>query len=384
MRTAIYAGSFDPVTYGHLDIIERAAEAFDKVLVVIGSNPAKKYLLNLGVRVKLLKSVTAKLPNVQVEAIGDRLLVDFAYEHNIKNIVKGVRNQQDFDYERAMHEINVTQQRGIETHIFISKPTLAHVSSTAAKELAKHHGMVEGYLPMVVKESVEMAYGKMVIGITGSIATGKSTMTQSILSDWALRAPPMVFHVDLDILAHDLLDPKKDNSPMARQLRDDIANAFSLARYEYDAPIDRKKLGEKVFGDAKALDVLNAMFREPLLYKVRQKIQANGHNAPYIILNGALLAEANLLSLCNNNVIITHAHPNVVIERMKRRGLTEEQALRRIKSQYSYEQKLKIIDDRIAKDESGYRITADTSDNKTFGQNHILYWMEKFEGFHNL
>ena len=90
MKTAIYAGSFDPVTFGHLDIIKRALTTFDNVKVVIGSNPSKKYSLSLHVRTMLLRELTSKMEGVEIVPIGNRLLVDYAFENNIKHIIKNI------------------------------------------------------------------------------------------------------------------------------------------------------------------------------------------------------------------------------------------------------------------------------------------------------
>jgi pantetheine-phosphate adenylyltransferase len=374
MKAAIYSGSFDPVTNGHLDIIKRAASMYDKLHVVVGSNPAKKYLLSLWVRVNLIRQLTKDLPNVVVVGLGNKLLVDYAYENNLKFIIKGVRNNQDFDYERNMHEVNVTQQRGIETQILISRPELSHISSSAVKELSKHHGIVHQYAPMIVKETLEFAHNQIIIGLTGTIASGKSTLMKDIKMNFFSN----VFHVDLDVLAHELL--MTDTTPLAQSLRDEVRARFKLKYFMPQDPIDRKELGDKVFGKPEELGALNAMYREPLLYKVRQAMQKAG-DARYIVLDGALLAEAGLLFLCNNNVLITNAKSEEIYKRLHARGLTPEQCERRVKSQYSYEQKLKIINDRIAKDDCGYVSSINTNDKYKYTQSIFNHWQVMFGSF---
>ena len=363
MKTAIYAGLFDPVTYGHLDIIKRAREAFDEVWVVIGSNPNKKYALSLKVREKLLVELTRQIHGVKVVPIGNRLLVDFAYEHNIKHIIKGVRNNQDFDYERMMHEVNATQRRGIETHILISRPELAHVSSSATKELARYHGIIHEYVPMKVKQTLEYVNGQIIVGVTGTIAAGKSTITKMIEDDYhstlgtSYRNSGGVANIDLDKLAHELITT--DKSPLAWNLRMDIRTTFKIPYFMPNDPIDRKLLGEKVFGNTEELAKLNNLFREPLLFKIRQAIAAC--NKRIILLNGALLAEANLLFLCNNNVLLVTANNEDTYKRLHGRGLTVEQIERRLQSQYTAEKKLQIIQERIREDGCGYVSAINTS-----------------------
>src|SRR5262245_43080116 len=106
MALAIYSGSFDPVTFGHLDILERAARAFEALEVVVGNNPAKKYVFSLDERLGFLRHAI-RGPRVRTARIENRLLADHAYEAGASIVVKGVRGMQDYDYERMMHEINI-------------------------------------------------------------------------------------------------------------------------------------------------------------------------------------------------------------------------------------------------------------------------------------
>src|SRR3954465_11030758 len=102
MNGAIYSGSFDPVTLGHLDIIQRASRTFDPLRVVVGDNPAKKYVFSREERVRFLREAIAD-PRVEVCSIENKLLADYAYEAGFRTIVKGVRGIADYDYERMMH-----------------------------------------------------------------------------------------------------------------------------------------------------------------------------------------------------------------------------------------------------------------------------------------
>jgi pantetheine-phosphate adenylyltransferase len=367
MKAAIYSGSFDPVTNGHLDIIKRGAAAFDKLYVVVGTNPTKKYLFSLHLRVNFLRNLTKDIPNVEIVSLGNRLLVDYAYENNLKHIIKGVRNNQDFDYERNMHEVNATQRRGIETHIFISRPELSHISSSAVKELSKHHGIVHEYVPMAVKQALEYANKQVIIGLTGVIASGKSTLMKEVKSSFLFN--PQVFHVDLDKLAHELL--MTDTTPLAQSLRDEVRLRFKLKYFMPNDPIDRKELGDKVFGNPKELGAL---------YKVRQEM-SKAKDSRIIVLDGALLAEAGLLFLCNNNVLITSAKCGEIQKRLLARGLTLDQCERRVKSQYSFEQKMKIVQDRIQKDGCGYVTAVETNQPCPYIKHIFNHWDCEFNTF---
>jgi pantetheine-phosphate adenylyltransferase len=135
MPRALYSGSFDPVTRGHLDIIERAARVFDDLEVVVGNNPTKKYTFSLEERVGFLRYAISE-PHIRTSSIKNCLLADYAYEADIPTIVKGVRGIQDYDYERMIHEVNITQQRGIDTYILLARRELAHISSSAVRSCA--------------------------------------------------------------------------------------------------------------------------------------------------------------------------------------------------------------------------------------------------------
>jgi pantetheine-phosphate adenylyltransferase len=131
---AIYAFSGDPITFGHIDIIERAAKVFTKVLVCIGSNPDKKYMFTLEQRLQMAQDALSSIKNVDVKSFSG-LLVDFAFEQNISVIIKGVRNTTDFEYENTLHAVGESQKLGIETFILFAKPQLAHVSSRTSPPL---------------------------------------------------------------------------------------------------------------------------------------------------------------------------------------------------------------------------------------------------------
>src|SRR5262249_41874630 len=182
MVLAIYAGSFDPVTFGHLDLIERAARAFEELEVVVGSNPAKQYVFSLDERLHFLRQAI-RHPRVRARKIENQLLADYAYEAGAAVIVKGVRGIQDYDYERMMHEINLTQQRGIDTHILIGRRELNHVSSSAVKQLCRYQGLTHEYVPLLVKEALERRLnGQAILGVTGGIGCGKSFLAEQLVA----------------------------------------------------------------------------------------------------------------------------------------------------------------------------------------------------------
>ena len=146
MATALCPGSFDPVTLGHLDIIERTARHFDHVIVAVIRNPQKSQsLFSLEERQDMLHEETAHLPNVSIEFFKG-LLVDFARDHNATAIVKGLRAISDFDYELQMAQMN-QQLTGIDTFFISTSPQYSFLSSSLVKEVAKFGGDVSSMVP---------------------------------------------------------------------------------------------------------------------------------------------------------------------------------------------------------------------------------------------
>ena len=157
MKVAIYPGSFDPVTNGHLDIIKRAAAIFDEVVVAIFVNSAKKSAFTVEDRVLMLKTVTKDIPNVKVIS-SDKLLVNYMQENNIKVIVKGLRMISDFEFEFQMALTNREQCGDIETLFMMTASEYSHVSSSIVRELAAYGGNLEKLVPAGVIDIVLEKY----------------------------------------------------------------------------------------------------------------------------------------------------------------------------------------------------------------------------------
>ncbi|HEY7281541.1 MAG TPA: pantetheine-phosphate adenylyltransferase [Actinomycetota bacterium] len=148
--TGLCPGTFDPVTNGHLDIIERASRHFDRLVVGVLQNPSKAPMFSVEERVSLLKEVTSGLPNVEVGSFSG-LLVDYAKQQEANVIVKGLRAVTDFDYELQMAQMN-HRLGGVETFFVTTSPTWSYLSSSLVKDIARLGGDVEGLVPPVVKE----------------------------------------------------------------------------------------------------------------------------------------------------------------------------------------------------------------------------------------
>lgn len=156
--TALCPGTFDPVTNGHLDIIERAGQHFDAVVVGVLENPAKEPLFAVDERVSMLQDATAGLSNVEIEPFSG-LLVEFARRRATQIIVKGLRAMTDFEYEIQMAQMN-HRLAGVETLFMTSSPTWSYLSSSLVKEVARFGGDVEGLVPPFVKDRLTEKLGR--------------------------------------------------------------------------------------------------------------------------------------------------------------------------------------------------------------------------------
>ncbi|WP_116040662.1 pantetheine-phosphate adenylyltransferase [Amycolatopsis palatopharyngis] len=150
MRRAVCPGSYDPATNGHLDIIERASNLFDEVVVAVLINKSKKGLFSIEERMEMLREVTAKLPNVRVDS-WHGLLVDYCRQHDIAAIAKGLRSVSDFDYELQMAQMN-RELSGVETLLMSNNPSYSFLSSSLVKEVATYGGDVAQMVPEYVHE----------------------------------------------------------------------------------------------------------------------------------------------------------------------------------------------------------------------------------------
>ncbi|MEY4469116.1 MAG: hypothetical protein RLZZ87_440 [Actinomycetota bacterium] len=153
MKRAVCPGSFDPITFGHLDIIERASKQFDEVIVAVFANRKKEGLFSVEERLDLITANVAHFGNVKVDS-GSGLLVDYCKDKSVDVIVKGLRAVTDFDYELQMAQVH-TQASGVETMFMATSPTHSFLSSSIVKELAYYGGDVATMVPANVNVALK-------------------------------------------------------------------------------------------------------------------------------------------------------------------------------------------------------------------------------------
>lgn len=145
-KVAVFPGSFDPITVGHLALVKRALPLFDKVIVAIGENSQKRYLFNLEQRITWLKLVFADEPKIEVDFF-ENLTAHYCQKIGARYLLRGLRNASDFDYEKTISQLNHIVGNGIETIFLISEPEHSHISSTIVREIIKWGGDASPFLP---------------------------------------------------------------------------------------------------------------------------------------------------------------------------------------------------------------------------------------------
>ena len=151
MKIAIYAGSFDPITNGHLDIIKSGAEIFDKVIVAIAYNTNKSGFLPVEARKNLIKISVEDIPNVEVDSF-EGLTVDYARQKGAKILLRGVRASADFEYETQLAQTNNVLNQEIKTVVLVSKPEYSYISSSAVREILINKGDISKLVPQPVND----------------------------------------------------------------------------------------------------------------------------------------------------------------------------------------------------------------------------------------
>ena len=156
---AVYPGSFDPITYGHLDIIDRGLEVFDELIVAIARNSGKQSLFTIEERIAMIQRVVGDNPRVRVGTF-DGLLVDYVVKNNARVILRGLRAVSDFEYEFQIAQMNHTVNKDVETLFMMTSVPYGYLSSSIVKEVASLHGPIDTFVPPPIREALEAKFAK--------------------------------------------------------------------------------------------------------------------------------------------------------------------------------------------------------------------------------
>ena len=353
---ALYAFSGDPITTGHLDLIERAYNLFSNLTIGIGVNPEKKYTFTLEERLEMVRHCTKHLPNIKITSYTG-LLSDFVYENNIDIVVRGIRNSKDLNDEYNLHLACKSQGMHFEIVPLFTAPELSHVSSSVVKAMTKEQGKLIPFVPMYVKQKLEeKMLGQYIVSVTGTIGAGKSYITEKFVELGKLKGIE-VHDIDLDKISHDILSTLQE--PKYIELRKTIIDTFRETVGNQDGTINRKVLGEIVFNDSEKLKILDELMQGPIEERMRREMY---RKKGLILINAALLLEKNLLHYSNNRILIVTVNEEKQRIRLANRGLNEEQIARRISSQLDNDTKIALAKSIIDVEKEGRIWTFDSSD----------------------
>jgi len=156
---AVYAGTFDPITFGHIDLVTRAVQIFDRVIVAVAASPKKSPLFSLSERVSLCEEVLKHLPSVEVRGF-DSLLLSFAKENGANVILRGLRTVTDFDYEFQLASMNRHLNPSIESMFLVPSENYMYISSTLVREIASLGGAVSDFVPETIKQALYQKFNR--------------------------------------------------------------------------------------------------------------------------------------------------------------------------------------------------------------------------------
>lgn len=156
-RVALYVGTFDPLTLGHFDIIKRTSLLFDKVIVGVAYSKEKNTLFDIDKRVTFIEEATKNISNIEVVSYA-KLTVDLAKENNATVLIRGLRDSEDFEYERRLEQLNKTIAEELETLYLLSRPEHTHISSSSVRALLKFNAPTKKLLPEAVEKIIEKEY----------------------------------------------------------------------------------------------------------------------------------------------------------------------------------------------------------------------------------
>lgn len=344
MPTAVYPGSFDPITFGHVSAIADAAKAFGSVVVAIGVNPDKKYMFSPGERESLVRAAVGHIPGVTVTPFSG-LLVHYMVRNHLHVVVRGLRNAQDLNDAMLQDTLGWQQSLAKDIQVFYVPARVGNhfTSSSALKNVMREQGHATHLAPLSTLHAVQARMlGQYVYGVTGASAAGKSFVCRKFKEIATRRHIPLT-HIDLDSIAHEILSTAQE--PLYKKARLEVLVTFGSEVAGPHGTINRKALGRMVFEDPAKLTQLNAILHEPIFFKMNDRMR---HEKGIFLVDAALLAESGKLHLAHNHILLVKAPKETRQQRLVTRDkLDAEQIDRRLKSQFSSRVKAQLVEKAI-------------------------------------
>lgn len=350
MPTAVYPGSFDPITFGHVAAITDAAKAFGSVVVAIGAHHSKNYLFSDEEREALVRAAVGHIPGVTVERFSG-LLVHYMVRNGLHVVVRGLRNAQDLSDAMLQDTLGWQQSLAKDIQVFYVPARMGNqfTSSTALKMVVKEQGLATDLAPLSTLHAIQARMlGQYVYGVTGPSGAGKSYVCRKFKEIAARRNIPLI-HIDLDKIAHEILGHAEE--PLYQKARREVVGTFGKKVANADGTINRKALGRLVFQNPAKLEKLNQILHEPIFFKMNDRMC---HEKGIFLIDAALLAESNKLHLAHNNILLVDAPEEARRTRLiERDKLDADQLERRLSAQFSGEMKGRLIEAAITETRYG-------------------------------
>lgn len=359
-KTVLYAFSWDPITYGHEDIIKRIAPEYDKVIVWIWVNPKKKHLFSLQERREMAKDALVNILNVEVQDF-KWLLTTFAAEQNVSFVVRWIRNATDMEAEKQLSLALKTQRMPVDTMLLLCSPDKEHISSSTAKAILEENWKIHEFVRLNVKQAMEAKinwYYSM--GIIWEIWSWKSYIADKLAEFWNSFWIPTK-NIEMDKIWHEVLWELQD--PIYVDAREKIIEEFweEVRLSSENDFINRKALWKVVFWNLAKIKILNEIMQAPIAVRLERLWYKS---AWLHLINAALLVEWWSTYLTNNNTIIVKTDEETQVKRISQRdNLDLDQIKRRIESQYNTEKKKVLLQERIKKDSRWKMISYENNDN---------------------
>ncbi len=345
-KRAMVAGTYDPVTTGHIDIVRRAKERSEEVLVLVAHNPLKKPLFSLDERIGFMTRAVRNACIPRVRIIGsERLLVDVYMKEDCDVRLVGVRNQADIDYETALNGWNTYLYSAFRMQTMDAREELRLVSSSAIKQIVLLDGDVSPFVDMSVKAALEEKLrGHGMIGITGGISVGKSWVAKEVarhLTGLGLAAT----HINIDELIREFY---AEASPAAQRVRDNLEGWFGTqVLLDGRGDVDRKVLSARLFTDSCAKKVRENLVAMTMphverLYRGRLLAAPEG----IVLLEWAQMAEMHMTHWTNNRVVVVESSDREAFA--AKRGIDPARLAEWSKFQWTADAKHAAVCDRIS------------------------------------
>lgn len=353
---AVYPGSFDPMTWGHVRVVEQVARVFGRVVVAVGVNPDKKCLFSMEERVILARRALRHVANVEVCGF-EGLLARFLAENDYRVVIRGLRSGRDLEDNFLQELFAWSQREGVDVAPFYvpPRPGEAFISSSLLKMAMDGHGDVVSMAPLASIHAVQVKrLGQHLCGVTGPIGAGKTHVCKEFVRIGKERGLE-VHHVDLDALVHEIYSTRHE--PLYRKVRDEVAVQFGPEVMLADGAVDRVKLAKLVFGSPEAMARLWGLLQGALLVLLRQRLR---ELKGLVLVDGPTLVEVGWLSVVNNHMLVVAADEKTTGERLLARyGKGGGHVPQRRAAQFDGESKEAAVLAAIARDSYGGLVKLD-------------------------